>query len=67
MGKFGPEIQNFLFIVKFGSKIIEYAEFNGAVHVFCFGLGIPFLGKFGSILFLGNLFQKIKNFVKANI
>ena len=25
----------------------EYAEFNGIVHLFCFRLEVPFLGKFG--------------------
>ena len=27
-------------------RTIEYAEFNGAVHFFCFRLETPFLGKF---------------------
>ena len=30
------------------STLIEYAEFTGHFHFFCFRPEIPFLGKFGS-------------------
>ena len=39
--------QNYLFKVKFGPRLLEYAEFKSNVYFFCFILEIPFLGKFG--------------------
>ena len=47
-GKFGPKNQNCQFWPEIWFlDYFEFAEFNGAVHFFCFRSEKAFLGKFG--------------------